>query len=958
MKRVFLSAIATSVLLFASVALAQLTTTGPEPPPGTDRGLEPFALAQKVIPAVPAYLWHHGCAPTAAGMVIGYWDGQGFSKLVPGVAATQTAAVNAMIADDSGYPVCSPGSDHYRDYSCPRDDWTPTILPDRSQFGGAHSSNCVADFMRTSWSAAGLRYGWSHFEDVPLALVAYAENVAPGAYVVNAENHSFRLFPWATFKQEIDGGRPVLLLVDTNGDGNTDHLVTAIGYYDTTTPRRYGVRDTWDTNIHWYTWREVAPGRTWGIYGATTFNIARPPANIAYIYSSLSGMTMLDEIYELLSRFPGQYNIVGYYEESLDSLWQRLGEYQVLLLEEDTFAADADWSELGGPIYASFKVHESDLDAFVRQGGAIVSSGANDLLREQAWDWLPSGMRVTSLDAGTAAAVHIVDDPGSPHGLYSQPNAITNEYLSEGHPHGWFSGWDSGYVTTVRRNDNDEAIELMGVFGRGAVVVSHVEAEERSTTSWEFLQNQLNFARTSADHALSLLSPQPGEIFLAGDEVTITAALTDGNGGAVSGAIVTAYSPSGAPISLVELPAATSPGSEGGESEAPGETVAGTGIYTGTYTVLPTDPRGDWVIATVASVGGAFPKHAIRVLVSPNRPPIAEAGADQTLECTGDRRATATLDGSASSDPDSTPGTNDDIVAYNWREAGQTVATGATDAVPFTLGGHSVTLTVTDKGGLTAPDEIQITVLDTRPPVGAITFPTSSLCFGPPSLPVVVTDSFTDVCDPAIAKSYDPAGGPSYSAHGDFVVRLTATDSSGNSTPEPATTAFTIDALPPTVEILNPSVDHELVPSLLPMALLFADGDDDGAAGDVLHEVIKLQDRPGGQYCTLYDGWEYGDNDGLLLDESVTLSVGELCRWSRRCGVTELREPEIRVEAEDCGGNVGWDAHRMRGGLSLWPGVCTRGGRVKGGPPTSPTKPTITSGQPVAPISAGPPTVR
>jgi hypothetical protein len=41
--------------------------------------------------------------------------------------------------------------------------------------------------------------------------------------------------------------------------------------------------------------------------------------------------------------------------------------------------------------------------------------------------------------------------------------------------------------------------------------------------------------------------------------------------------------------------------------------------------------------------------------------PVASAGADQVLECEGDRRATANLDGSASTDADSTPGTNDDI---------------------------------------------------------------------------------------------------------------------------------------------------------------------------------------------------------------------------------------------------------------------------------------------------------
>ena len=37
-----------------------------------------------VISGVPAYYWYRGCGPTSAGMIIGYWDGHGYSNLVVG----------------------------------------------------------------------------------------------------------------------------------------------------------------------------------------------------------------------------------------------------------------------------------------------------------------------------------------------------------------------------------------------------------------------------------------------------------------------------------------------------------------------------------------------------------------------------------------------------------------------------------------------------------------------------------------------------------------------------------------------------------------------------------------------------------------------------------------------------------------------------------------------------------
>jgi hypothetical protein len=256
--------------LTASTLLAQQSTTGPVPPEDVVRGHTNVTRSQHYIIDVPAYFWQHGCGPTALGMVIGFWDANGYEDLVTGSAVSQTTAVNAMIADDSNFPSCGePYSDHYQDYSCPIDDVGP-MQPDRSETGGAHADNCVADFMLTSRSAAGNKYGWSFMSDVPIAFLSYVQMIYPDS-AVEAANHYISEFSFADYMAEIDARRPVVLLVDTDGDGMTDHFVTGIGYDDET--QEYGCFDTWGPSVRWCDWREMAQGRPWGIYGVTVCNL-------------------------------------------------------------------------------------------------------------------------------------------------------------------------------------------------------------------------------------------------------------------------------------------------------------------------------------------------------------------------------------------------------------------------------------------------------------------------------------------------------------------------------------------------------------------------------------------------------------------------------------------------------------------------------------------------------------
>jgi PKD repeat protein len=96
------------------------------------------------------------------------------------------------------------------------------------------------------------------------------------------------------------------------------------------------------------------------------------------------------------------------------------------------------------------------------------------------------------------------------------------------------------------------------------------------------------------------------------------------------------------------------------------------------------------------------------VSTSPNQPPIANAGPDQTVM----ENNTILVDGSASNDPDGT------ILSFVWSLGGVEIATEPKATVgPFGPGIHTVTLTVTDRNGVSTSDDMILTVEPNIPPV-------------------------------------------------------------------------------------------------------------------------------------------------------------------------------------------------------------------------------------------------
>ena len=263
------------------VAEHALTTTGPTPPasvkPPTGARRAVAADGETVVPGVPAYIWRDGCAPTSVGMIVGYYDGHGFPDLVAGDAVSQSAnaAVSQMIASHGG------PSDprHYEDYALPKDTGS-AILTDKSALpaGDEHASDCVADFMHTSWSADGLAYGWSYTSMAGPAFVAYVQSRLSGVTASYRNLYFGSSLTFTALKQEIDAGRPLVLCVDSSGDGVIDHAVVGIGYREISGYPEYACWDTWYSTVRWQQFRATSSSYAWGVYGATSLSLVSGPS--------------------------------------------------------------------------------------------------------------------------------------------------------------------------------------------------------------------------------------------------------------------------------------------------------------------------------------------------------------------------------------------------------------------------------------------------------------------------------------------------------------------------------------------------------------------------------------------------------------------------------------------------------------------------------------------------------
>jgi len=181
------------------------------------------------------------------------------------------------------------------------------------------------------------------------------------------------------------------------------------------------------------------------------------------------------------------------------------------------------------------------------------------------------------------------------------------------------------------------------------------------------------------------------------------------------------------------------------------------------------------VTLTVFDNGGARGSQQQVVNFVANKPPVASF----TKACTA---LTCTFNGSSSSDPDGS------IAAYFWNFGDGESATGPTTTHTYSAAGtFTVTLTVTDNGGVTGSQQQAVTVVVNNPPVASFT---------PPSCAVLIPCTFDG------SSSKDPDGSivsyewnfgdgtprgvtaktsHTYAAAVSYTVSLTVTDNAGGS---------------------------------------------------------------------------------------------------------------------------------------------------------------------------------
>jgi hypothetical protein len=247
-----------------------------------------------VLSNAPAYEWWYGCSPTTAGMMMGYYDINGYGglrydNLVPGGTAelntfgNSGALANQIIASSGHITDFYGGETPSGGYGKSGDD-----LP-----APYHSIDSLADFMGTSQDALGnsngstrfynfvdgsrLYYNYMPFIGVdPSYGASYAdlcgmygmyEYVTQAGYSVNTLYNQFTDnmgrtygFSLADYQNEIDHGRVVMLQV-------TGHTMFGYGYDGDT----IYFHDTWDANPHTMTWGTSYAGM--GLYGVTVLEL-------------------------------------------------------------------------------------------------------------------------------------------------------------------------------------------------------------------------------------------------------------------------------------------------------------------------------------------------------------------------------------------------------------------------------------------------------------------------------------------------------------------------------------------------------------------------------------------------------------------------------------------------------------------------------------------------------------
>lgn len=259
--------------------------SGPESPTGFDYEIiKTVSESAVVLNEVPTSTWTYGCSPTAAGMIFGYYDRNGYPNMYTGPAndgvapLTDLGSQTSLIASENGFDGGTTNG-HVDDYwvsygSKGPDPWETDNLTE-------HTWDSVADFMGTNqwkWDFVGADGDKDFNFDGSTALWMYSSS---GAKLYNyvppasrglpqtalsyglrlfAESRGYQVlvnytqkidtlyaegFSFNDYMAEIDSGFPVMLQL-------VGHSMVGIGYDEA--DQIVYLHDTWDNGVHSMTW--------------------------------------------------------------------------------------------------------------------------------------------------------------------------------------------------------------------------------------------------------------------------------------------------------------------------------------------------------------------------------------------------------------------------------------------------------------------------------------------------------------------------------------------------------------------------------------------------------------------------------------------------------------------------------------------------------------------------------
>jgi hypothetical protein len=267
------------------------------------RGDRPSAV--KTLSNVPAWDWCYGCSPTAAAMIVGYYDNLIFPNMYTGPEnggvcpmdnATAWAAGESPLSfthngldgrgsrgavDDYWIAFNNTGSDPYLTNGWTEHTWADCtgdyMGTGQSKFGNADGSTTffnytngdpLYDYTGGEPSRKDGCHGLKQFVEsrgysVP-STKAFSQLIYPNSVYTSIT----RGFTFDNFKSEIDAGRPVMIQLQ-------GHSMVGFGYDDA--GQVVYVRDTWDHAAHTMTWGGSYAGMKQYAVTCLQLNLNRAP---------------------------------------------------------------------------------------------------------------------------------------------------------------------------------------------------------------------------------------------------------------------------------------------------------------------------------------------------------------------------------------------------------------------------------------------------------------------------------------------------------------------------------------------------------------------------------------------------------------------------------------------------------------------------------------------------------